>query len=148
MESKEVITQIEATALKLRRVYCLQLIVHIILLIGVLVLPTGILRVEAADQVALQSLLTLYTLGAIPCVLKLFQRAVMRISAQQPIDAKLKRYAFLFHCRWLVLGSIVWFDFAAYLCLGIQSYLLLGAIGLVSLLFCNTSSSAIEKDLQ
>lgn len=148
MELKETITQIEVTALQLRRVYCLQLIVHIILLIVVLVLPSGILCVEAADQVTLQSLLTLYTLGTIPCALKLFQHAVMRISAQQPIDAKLKRYAFLFHCRWLALGSIVWFNFAAYLCLSIQSYLLLGAIGLVSLLFCNTSSSAIEKDLQ
>ncbi len=140
---------IKTTAQKLQRFFRIFVILNAIILIAALFIPNYII-IDETTHITYQSVLILYTLGMIPGALKFFQLLVKRIandSTKKPIDKQLKLYTSCFYLRWFALDSIVTFNVAAYIFSNEQSYLMLGLIGAIALLFCNTSEESIKSEL-
>jgi hypothetical protein len=98
--------------------------------------------------ITLQSVLTIFIVGAVPASLYLFNRATKKWAAIENIEEKLKKYQTGSYIRLTVMGTGLVLGIVFFYVMLNRSLLFCAAIAVIGLFFCKPSEAKIVSELK
>ncbi len=141
------IEMIEEKAKNLQGFFMVELIIQVAFFLFIVFVGIPIKTIETDILVPIQAAVVLYSLGMIPVSLKLFHVRCSKIDPSIPLQERLERYRSLYLFRLLAIGSIPVINELLFLFTKSKSELMMALIGGLALVFCMTSASRINKEL-
>lgn len=98
--------------------------------------------------ITLQSVLTIFIVGAVPASLYLFNRATKQWATIESIEEKLKKYLTGSYIRLAVMGTALVLGILFFYVMQNRSLLFCAAIAVIGLFFCKPSEAKILSELK